>query len=81
MYLGETRDDRLYVREAKRISITCSYSAGDVDEPGTEDKPRASVDSNKSDDGLMLYNNASKHKAKKASALPWATAMQSCRCQ
>lgn len=36
LYLGETRDDRLYVREVKRISIKCSYSTGDVDEPGTE---------------------------------------------
>ena len=36
LYLGCQREDRLYVREAKRITIPMSYSTGDVDEPATE---------------------------------------------
>jgi hypothetical protein len=36
MYLGESRSDRLVMRECKRVTVTCSYSSGDVDEPATE---------------------------------------------
>ena len=37
MYLGETRDDRLYVRQARRVTI-CerSRSGVETEEPGTE---------------------------------------------
>ena len=37
MYLGETRDDRLYVRQARRITITEKSRSGvETEEPGTE---------------------------------------------
>ena len=35
-YLGELRENRIYVREAKRIEVSMDYSSGPVDEPATE---------------------------------------------